>query len=211
MENLEDMNLENSEDMNMENNTILYYSDLAKPIILKDIINLSSTDINKYCSKRKLINIILGKSVVVLQDNCFHHCVNLKNINIPGNVIKIEKNCFSSCYSLETITLNEGTKELDDYCIKGCFNITEITFPKTLEKIGNNCFQSCLKLRNLLFKDPQNFINCGIDIFKNINKTLTMTFNNTENYFMLNENIIQLTKYNFENPKITSSFYRYKR
>ncbi len=174
--------------------TIIYYSDLSEPQILKNITTFNSL---LFKTNKKLITkVIIGNSVTKIEDRCFENCYNLTYVKLSDKITSIGYNCFSLCYNLINIELNEKLLTLNDACFKGCFNICNIKIPKNVCYIGNKIFQDCTKLKYIVFENQSNIKECGYDIFKNIKHTIYITFNDTINYSYLTHTIINLIKQN---------------
>ena len=57
---------------------------------------------------------------------CFRHCVDLKNVQLPAGITAIEDGVFQDCLSIDTLNL-----------------------PESVSEIGNDAFGNCPELRRI--------------------------------------------------------------
>ena len=82
---------------------------------------------------KSLEQILIPKSVKLIEQGAFSGCTSLKEVVIPENVEKIEAEAFFECKNLETIIF-EGETTLDEDCFTCCPRLTTISIcPNTAE------------------------------------------------------------------------------
>jgi hypothetical protein len=187
--------------------SLLFLIDSYEPIVLKDITNFSSSVVSN--NQANIEKVIIGSSVVSLEDYCFENCINMVYVYIPGTVSIIGANCFRGCINLNEVLISRGVKILGEACFKGCKNLTHFKIPLTITHIYSNCFEDCINLNEIAIQKQQNIIYCGNDIFKNINRSVNIIFNYTKNSYYLTEHMKKLISQNHYAEDYNSELYTY--
>jgi hypothetical protein len=136
--------------------SLLFLIDSYEPIVLKDITNFSSSVVSN--NQANIEKVIIGSSVVLLEDYCFENCINMVYIYIPGTVSIIGANCFRGCINLNEVLISRGVQILGEACFKGCKNLTHFKIPLTITHIYSNCFEDCINLNEIEIQKQQNII-----------------------------------------------------
>lgn len=71
----------------------------------------------------------LMNKCLVIRDNAFFNCPNLKSVTIPDSVISIEKNIFTVC-GLTSIIIPASVTSIGASTFTGCTALTSVTFKK---------------------------------------------------------------------------------
>ena len=117
-------------------------------------------------SRSKISKVIFPDSMVSLQNEAFHGCEYLTEIDFghgieqigangsqcifsecafeklvfPPQVKEIGINAFFSCCELKEVIFNEGLKTIQRGAFRNCPKLTEINLPASIEKVGLNAF-----------------------------------------------------------------------
>ncbi|MDD2798015.1 MAG: leucine-rich repeat domain-containing protein [Bacteroidales bacterium] len=90
---------------------------------------------------RVLENVILPRSISVIDDLAFHKCYQLKRITIPPSVTHIGFSAFYNCSCLENVVLPENLKNLGHWSFYGCQNLKSIvSHSKSVIHLGSESF-----------------------------------------------------------------------
>lgn len=97
-----------------------------------------------------------GKPVRGISRNCFNKCEQevlrkIKEIILPDTIVLIERYAFSGCVALEKIVLPKKLRFLKQYAFYNCSNLTEITLHENIEQIGQYCFFGCSSLNKITY------------------------------------------------------------
>ena len=114
------------------------------PVNMIDLPNFVNVIGKNACKKDyKLKDVILGKGIKILKNDCFYKCYFLQNVKIPYGLTVIKSRCFYDCESLKSITL-----------------------PFSLKKISSLAFYgTCIKKVDLLDENKCNHFDCLVPMF----------------------------------------------
>ncbi len=84
-----------------------------------------------------------------IEDQTFHGCWKLKEIEIPDSVEEIGSNAFNHCTFLTRLTLPAKTRIIGNYAFEKCANLEHIDFGG-VEQIGLAAFCDCERLREVI-------------------------------------------------------------
>lgn len=112
-----------------------------------------------------LKSVSLNRTIKIIEDSTFQHCVNLTSIDIPNNITSIGKEAFDDCISLTSITLHDGIKHIEDFAFRNCKNLQLITLPESVVSIGRGAFEGCTSLTSINI--PSNVSSIGDCAFEN--------------------------------------------
>ena len=112
-----------------------------------------------------LKSVSLNRTIKIIEDSTFQHCVNLTSIDIPNNITSIGKEAFDDCISLTSITLHDGIKHIEDFAFRNCKNLQSITLPESVVSIGRGAFEGCTSLTSINI--PSNVSSIGDCAFEN--------------------------------------------
>lgn len=144
---------------NMPNLIGVDYSDL-------NIDDLSS---DMLPSHKKLLSIVLPKSIERIKSGLFVSYPNLNSVVVSEGIVSIEQTAFSNCKKLRDISLPSTLKNIDDQSFKTCTNLDNVILPDGLTNIGKQAFDGCLSLKNMEFSEKLEeiginaFINTGLE------------------------------------------------
>ena len=148
--------------------------------------NMASFAEEVYISGKKVTDIVVPKTVTVLQDgilamfkslksitlhdgitsigiSAFCECESLTEITIPKGVTSISNYAFYGCKSLKKVVLSEGIKAIGEYAFEGCTSLESIVLPSTLEEINEYAFNGCTSLESVII--PESVTKIGDSAF----------------------------------------------
>ncbi|MGN1411885.1 MAG: leucine-rich repeat domain-containing protein [Oscillospiraceae bacterium] len=99
-----------------------------------------------------LTDIHLDNPNIVVENNAFEKCPNLKRVYL--NVKSLGNSVLSFCRNLEDVTIF-GIDRLPDETFFGCENLKTLEIPE-IKTIGKRCFDECISLESFNFKNVQN-------------------------------------------------------
>ena len=88
-----------------------------------------------------------GKTVTMIEVDCFNGCENLKSVKIPESVTVIEDYSFYHCKNLESITIPKNVKNIGFQAFCGCFKLEEVTIPASVNEIEAFAFEGCNSMK----------------------------------------------------------------
>ena len=96
-------------------------------------------------------------STIVICDNAFSGCRNLKEIILPSSVTRIGSKAIVRCTNLQKIILPSSVTNIGNYAFAGCANLKEIILPSSITSIGNGIFSSCSNLQRINVAESNKF------------------------------------------------------
>lgn len=66
-----------------------------------------------------ITSVVIPEGYMVLGDNAFNGCVNLRTVKLPSTLTKIGKNCFRNCGALTHIDIPPSVSEIGDRAFSG--------------------------------------------------------------------------------------------
>ena len=121
---------------------ILECLEYAKSVEIPDLIDNKPVLIigqKAFFSCKELIQVILPKLLVRIDDFAFMGCEALPNIKIPDDVVFIGRRAFRFCTNLSNVILPSGLKEIGDEAFSFCSKLTTINISKQT-KLGRDVF-----------------------------------------------------------------------
>ncbi len=94
---------------------------------------------------------------VVICDDAFSGCRNLKEIILPSSVTRIGSKAIVRCTNLQKIILPSSVTNIGNYAFAGCANLKEIILPSSITSIGNGIFSSCSNLQRINVAESNKF------------------------------------------------------
>ena len=101
-----------------------------------------------FCNCEHLITVIIPNTILSIGVAAFSTS-NIKYITIPSSVMTIDEDAFHSCVGLKEVNLEEGTKWLEAGVFAYCINLKNIVLPSTISSLGESCFEDCTGLTSL--------------------------------------------------------------
>ncbi len=103
----------------------------------------------------RLNEIILPKSVRVIDKMAFYRCKELKKIQLPSSLRFIGEQAFYFC-GLEELVLPPGLVEIGDSAFFRCKNLRHVRIPQSVRTLGRWVFHGSSRLEYLdIFHDPE--------------------------------------------------------
>ena len=119
----------------------------------------------KGCSNMK--QIILPRSVQLIDKKAFQECSSLSKINFTTNLREIGENAFEQCTSLKEVTFPKGLNEIHSYAFYQS-GLEKITIPSTVSRVWQFSFSECHALKEVTIESGET-------------EFTTNTFTNSEN------------------------------
>ncbi|MCH5216535.1 MAG: leucine-rich repeat protein [Muribaculaceae bacterium] len=102
-----------------------------------------------YTGNTNVTELILPKSVEILDPEVFSDCVNLEYIRLSDNISTISDNAFRNCYSLSDIHWSANLKTIGESAFRSCTSLKTISLPEGVESIGYYAFGECASVDNI--------------------------------------------------------------
>lgn len=120
---------------------------------LQSITIYEPCTIGKYAFSncKYLTDIRLDNPNIVVEDNAFEKCPNLRSVYL--NVKSLGNSVLSFCKNLENVTIL-GIDRLPNGTFFGCENLKMLEIPE-IKTIGERCFEECTSLESFNFRNIQ--------------------------------------------------------
>lgn len=130
------------------------YRLLCYPYAKSDItysvpLNTSQIAPNAFNGNRKLKEINISSSAIIIYECAFRGCSSLKNVSISG-LSMIFESAFENCTSLENFT-NDGLLTFGKSVFRDCSMLKSITIPRTIDAINECAFEGCTSLSDIYY------------------------------------------------------------
>lgn len=104
------------------------------------------------CNDKSLVHAevpatINGKTVTMIELDCFKDNTALESVVLPDTITHIEDWAFSGCTSLRSISLPNGLDRIDWQAFYGCSSLEEITIPSSVTLIDKFIFEGCNSMK----------------------------------------------------------------
>jgi hypothetical protein len=131
----------------------------------------------KFFSFSDAEEIILPKTIRVIDESTFYSCEKLKLIEIPSGVLALPKDAFNGDLNLVSVNLSEGLETIGETCFKDCASLTSLSLPSSLKSIDPTAFDGADKLATISFPSGNRwfFVNNGL-LFNGTKKKLIAAF-----------------------------------
>ena len=91
-----------------------------------------------------------GNSLTSIENNAFHDCLALKEVNLTGNNAVIGSCAFYNDKALTSVTLGSGVKTVKDNAFRFCSAMKEVTIGNDVETIEYSAFHNATSLDKLV-------------------------------------------------------------
>ena len=154
-----------------------YDDTITMPTVL--ILGGSVVSINEDAFRdcTSLTNVVIDSSVTVIGQSAFENCNSLTSITIPNSVTTIGQSAFENCSSLTSITIPNSVTYIGGCAFALCTSLTSITIPNSVTKIDIETFYGCKSLR--IIELPASLNNINTAAFYNCSKIHTIYSRNT--------------------------------
>lgn len=98
---------------------------------------------SNYIENVEIPDIIEGKPVTVIGDDCFFLCENIKTISFPETIVSIGIQALALCSGLTEVILPDSVTEIREYAFRDCSHIKKFVFPRYLKRIERGIFAFC--------------------------------------------------------------------
>lgn len=102
-----------------------------------DGFNIRDGVLLKYTGKDTDVTVPDG--VIIIGDNAFVMCENIKKVTLPDGVISIGFGAFCDCLKLESINIPDSVQNIGEFAFRLSESLKEINIPKHLN-IPSNTF-----------------------------------------------------------------------
>lgn len=98
-----------------------------------------------------------GEPVTAIGRNCIDKDSYVKEIILPKTIKVIQSCAFKNCISLKKIHLNEGLIKIEQCAFENCIELEELILPKSLEDIKYLSFGNCVKMKKFILNNDLKF------------------------------------------------------
>ena len=107
-------------------------------IILPKSIEVLDPNVFEYCTNLEYIR--LSDNITTISDHAFYGCSSLKDLHWPANLKTIGVSAFRDCNSLKTISLPEGVQSVGEGAFGYIGSVENLYVASTIEEFGYGCF-----------------------------------------------------------------------
>ncbi len=164
-------------------------------------------------NNQAITSLLISDGVREIGSFAFNGCLNLSDVSIPESVVVIKNNAFAKCTNIRNVTAT-GAKTIGDHCFEGCTNIRNVTATGA-ETIGGHCFEGCTSIENVTFSKLLNipsyaFSGCSklsFAEFPSAHSIGSNAFNGCAfSSFIVSSSVNEIKSYAFSNCKQLESF-----
>jgi len=123
------------------------------------IVGDSVVTINDYAfrSCQNMTSLIIGKSVKTIGNGAFAGTISLSDVTLSNSLVSIGDAAFHQSY-IKTLTIPNSVLSIGQQAFQGCYNLTSIVIPNSVEKIGYRAFRDCESLKEIYsyIEEPYN-------------------------------------------------------
>lgn len=130
----------------------IYHDPLVHVVVEREAGGLPVTRFRSSVSF-SMESIEIPDTVVILEDEAFHNCMQLKKMELPESVRYIGERAFHGCASLEKVELPEGLKAVGSFPFYQCTSLKKVSIPSTLVNVEGYLFYNCPSLEQLEVAD----------------------------------------------------------
>ena len=118
---------------------------------------------HSFISSQKTKKIIISDSVKIIEQESFEYS-NIHEIIFGKNVIGIGNNCFKDCHSLFSIEFGEKFFYLPDTAFLNCYSLTEVKYTGKRRMVcSDEVFEGTKVLSVEVYDDYERKMFCGIE------------------------------------------------
>ena len=106
-----------------------------------------------YSGELRIPNDINGYKVILICNNAFSNCKEIKSIVIPNSVKDIGIYAFSGCSSLEKISIPASVSTIGEGAFQNCKSLISITLPNSITLVEKSIFRDCISLKSVIISN----------------------------------------------------------
>lgn len=114
-------------------------------------------------SESEVQEAVITDGIVVIEDNAFKSCVDMKQVIFPFTLKEVGNYTFYGCGSLITAALPPELEQIGKYAFCGTA-LKSISIPQSVYWIGEGAFSSCMRIRDIAI--PDNILSIPDCLFK---------------------------------------------
>jgi hypothetical protein len=154
--------------MDLDHNCILQYRGTRSSVTIPDKIEKINEDSFRDSSSLQGVKFGSFSKLCSIEDNVFHSCNKLRQINMPASVTFIGCSCFAYCHSLRVVSFGSDSQLrcISDGAFEDCCFLESIDIPSRVRLIGASCFAGCSRLADLSFTVDAEIIRIDERAFK---------------------------------------------
>lgn len=104
------------------------------------------------CPKAKKGEVVIPRSVYVIEEQAFAECAGLTGITVPDSVTEIGIAAFSYCSALKAVKIPSGVTSIGNCTFELCKNLEKISIPTSVASIDYRAFEDCKKLKDVYYE-----------------------------------------------------------
>lgn len=132
--------------------------------------------IDAYCpggvSPRDLEQIIIGDKVRRLPKGLYTGNTNITEVVLPKSIEVLDEEAFADCVNLASIKFSDNITTISDFALRGCSALKDIHWPLHLKEIGVCAFRDCSSLE--LVSLPEGVVSIGYGAFPGCTNVKTL-------------------------------------
>lgn len=106
-------------------------------------------------------DIVDGKPVTVIGEDCFFNCGKLKEILLPNTIESIGAQAFALCKSLTDIVLPDSVKDIGHHAFRDCRALKKVILSRELKSLPIGIFSFCY------LDNPEIVLPDGLEVIEN--------------------------------------------
>lgn len=76
----------------------------------------------------------------------------ITEITIPKNILVIRENAFMYCTDLKKVFIEDGCRQIHEFAFSNCVELREVSLPSSIEFLGADIFRKCGRLDEIEFR-----------------------------------------------------------
>ncbi len=103
-------------------------------------------------------DVVDGKEVVLIADEAFKDCQNIKSVTFPDTLLAIGVNSFDGCTGFTSVIIPDSVIQIQDYAFANCSNLQTVIMGDGVLELYAGVFKNCTSLKQVTFGDSINII-----------------------------------------------------
>lgn len=128
-----------------------------------------------YTGNTNVTEVVLPRSVEILDPEVFANCVNLEYVELSDNITTISERAFEDCSSLTGLHWPLSLDSIGNSAFYGCKSLNVVSLPEGVKTVGDFAFGDCNGVETLYIASTVGKIGYDAFTFVNTDKEFTIT------------------------------------
>lgn len=128
----------------LNNGELVFVPQKAVSVTIPGTVSTVLTDHFKGLSNLTDVSFEEGNNDLIIPDNCFEYCFELRQVQLSPNIISIGKQAFNGCSKLSEVSVpeNSSLSSIGAEAFMGT-GLLEFYLPSSVKTIGDSAFENC--------------------------------------------------------------------